>query len=183
MSELHSLENFELCRDKYYDIFSWSTISTNQACQIIFQACSSNFISSFTIDSHNIRTDVDIIGLCLDYLKNLEVLTFVECFFTAGLGISEKIYFRIPPKNKLKKLKLMKCQIHLEHLESFVELFPSIEEFTMNTCNENHRESHEPESLLTILKIMSGFKNLKKLKLLHFHCKAEHDMNPDETFR
>ena len=183
MKELHSLEHFELCRDKYYDIFSWSTISTNQACQILFQACSSNSISSFTFDSHNIRTDVDIIGLCLDYLKNLAILTFIDCFFTSGLGISEKIYFRKPPKNNVKKLTLTKCQIYLEHLESFVELFPSIEEFTMDTCNENHRDLHESESLLTILKIMSGFKNLKKLKLLHFHCKAEHDMNPDETFR
>ena len=49
----------------------------------------------------------------------------------------------------------------------------------MENCNDSHNLQNESENLLNTLQILRGFKNLRKFKLLHFHCKAEHDMNPD----
>ena len=111
----------------------------------------------------------------MDCLKNLETLTLIDCHFTPGIGISEKY----TSENKVKNLKLEKCHIFEEHLRHFVCLFPLVEEFEMENCNDNHNLQNESENLLNTLQILHGFKFLKKFKLLHFHCKAEHDMNPD----
>ena len=142
--ELNSLEHFE--------ISCWSTVSINEVYQILFEVCLSNTISSITIKSQNIPVDVDILGLCLDYLKNLKVLTLSQCFLTSGEEISNNIH----TKNNLKKLKLEKCQIYEGHLEKLVNLFPFIEEFEMKNCNENHNLHYSSESLMTHLKIISG---------------------------
>ena len=169
--ELNSLEHFE--------ISCWSTVSINEVYQILFEVCLSNTITSITVKSQNIPADVDIIGLCLDYLKNLEVLMLSQCFLTSGVEISNNFQ----TKNKLKKLKLEKCQIYEGHLEKLVNLFPFVEEFEMKNCNENHNLHYASESLMTHLKIISGFKNLRKFRLLHLYCQAEHDSNPDETIK
>ena len=169
----------ELNRLEHFEISCWSNVSIHEVYQILFEVCLSNTISSITVKSQNIPADVDILGLCLDYLKNLKVLTLSQCFLTSGEEISNNLH----TKNNLKKLKLEKCQIYEGHLEKLVNLFPFVEEFEMKNCNENHNLHYASENLMTHLKIISGFKNVRKFRLLHLYCQAEHDSNPDETIK
>jgi len=128
------------------------------------------------IDLDNFFGSPDVIFDVLTSFKGLRMLQLSGWVFEPGTEL--KIV-----KNNVKALHLKDCVVYAEHLKNLVNLFPHLQELTMDTCMTFEKQRYSPGDLLSHLDIIEGFENLRRLRLLNLYCQDENDTNPQKTIR